>query len=1187
MKKLLLLGILICLLSSMVVADCTTTEDIKRCIQTVDLDTETFTDTSVIVIFHDVDFTISRTEPNASNIYDGDSINVSMTAASFIFEDTSIDFSATDASTPAGEGEGGAGGEVTFTLNAGAGTIGFYNSEFNLTAGDGADGGSGSGEYESDGGAGGNMTISFTASQIYMNETSVFRFMAGSGGGGKAGAAGLGSKAEALGGDAGELNFGVSSEFESNGDIYLTAGDAGLGAAQVGQNEESAVNGVTGGLILFTGESISLENFTFTSGSGSSGVAYVNGLDTSDSGSGGASGTITINSTDTLSFIGVGSFNFGTSGDGDTACWGSGAEAGWGGNSGDLDLYFNHSIINGSAITFTAGDGGDGDACGDDTADGGRGGDFLFSGTNADFVNSNFTLNAGSPGAESGSEGSDGDMSDFIIQTSLSLDNSTIKTIQDTTTYYCNRGGSLWIIGDYFNISSSTVVMNASTSGGDDEGSTSDCNSGGGGDLIVRVNTSLFEDGSLTLTSGPGGRGTGGATEIDANSGPLTFNISEFTMDNFTLNLGTGDVTVVEGGSNVGDMKVNFDNITWNNVTFNWDEGDPTDATISIVNITEIAIIDNNSLINFTTNNATVSTADYWYFWGWKTRIFDTQLTNTSNTGLNYTVKTEGWDFQDEHNYMFLDNLTCSGGVLVANNTVSSIVHNRTQSMTACTVTWEGGITEENETEAEWYTRIFNVTPRGNGSLDWPNDGWNCYTDFEVYNSSVVNATSDNFTGTHSVGDTIWCSLNLSLAADFDFARNKSTTTVAPYPYNWSLYVGDQNATWTPVPLTGVNVTLATNDTAVQTAVVGFVFMKNISGSAEDWAANNSINGIDVDLDVSKFNIRWRENDAPHGGICQCKVLYSYTNGVQQNTSSQTTTVGSLGVFDETSFANPNVSLEVDYTELWCGETNPTAAQERCEITNSNLTGNWSYKPDWYDTELNGSVISYYRGGINYWEQYECTDTTCYVPINFTSNSSDSLWNLSNLSVEWGQSSAAHGDYQVPIVITVNRSGMFNLSNWIFEYYNDTEIEMNVTTNTSINRIINITHSKINFSQAYDYIEFYPTTLSSKNVTPWGQNSSVPFFNITYDANRDFEIAILLNESMPSCMNISGSKDNNSQYHVLTTSEYALTNMTVNDSLSVWLNLDLEKCNRTALHALYTVDAYFDTCCDGCVPCFD
>jgi len=56
---------------------------------------------------------------------------------------------------------------------------------------------------------------------------------------------------------------------------------------------------------------------------------------------------------------------------------------------------------------------------------------------------------------------------------------------------------------------------------------------------------------------------------------------------------------------------------------------------------------------------------------------------------------------------------------------------------------------------------------------------------------------------------------------------------------------------------------------------------------------------------------------------------------------------------------------------------------------------------------------------------------------------------------------------------------------------------------------------------------------------------------------------------------------------VLTTSAYALTNLTENESLSVWLDLDMEDCDRTALHALYTLDAYFDTCCDGCVPCFD
>ena len=237
--------------------------------------------------------------------------------------------------------------------------------------------------------------------------------------------------------------------------------------------------------------------------------------------------------------------------------------------------------------------------------------------------------------------------------------------------------------------------------------------------------------------------------------------------------------------------------------------------------------------------------------------------------------------------------------------------------------------------------------------------------------------------------------------------------------------------------------------------------------------------------------------------------------------------------------------------------------------------------------EFNSSFTTHVRGGINYWNQYQCTPDTCYIPINFTSNSSDSKMNLSLVFAEWGVDSPVDGDYQVPIVITSNSSGDLNLSGYYFEYYDGLEIEMEVTTNTSITRIINISNSHINISQAYDYIEFYPASLSSKNVTPYGQNETFPFYNITYDANRDFELAVLLNETMPACMNISISKDNNSQYHVLNTSAYELTNMTVNESIGLWLKLDMSSCNRTALHALYTVDAYFDSCCSGCVPCFD
>ena len=1185
MKRLLLFGILLCLLSSLVAADCTTIGDMKYCTGTVDLDTETFTDTGVIIIFHNVDFTKTATEPNASFPYDGNSITVSITAASLIFEDTTLDFSGTDATTPSAETTGGKGGDVILNL-AVLGTIGFYNTNFTLTAGNGAEGGTGPTtwpwNYGADGGAGGNAIISITATTVYLNDSSNFNFLAGDGGDGQASRDNYGD-VEGAGGAAGLVNFTISEELVSDGQIDLTAGDGGTpdvdveGGAGYGNSADSP--GIAGGSINFIGETISLADFNFLSGTGSKADALAEGDDENGDDPGGDSGTILINASDTLSFTGEGNFSFGRAGDADSSCSGTAGGGKPGGKSNGLFLYFNHSILTNADLYFNGGDGGDGSACGDETGDGGSASNLLISGTDMKLSNSNFTATAGNPGVEDGSEGDDGGMSDFKFQSSMFINNSNIKTIQDTTIYYCNAGGVLWIIGDYFNISSSTVVMNASTSGGGDEGTVTNCNSGVGGDLIIRTTTGNFEDGSLTLTSGPGGRGVGGAVD-DANSGPLTFNISDFTMDNFTLALGTGDVTVVQGGSDVGDMKVYFDNITWSDSTFNWDEGDPTTAaTNSNVNITEIAIV-SGSLINFTTNPATSSKNVSWYFKGWQTKIEDSTLTNTSDTDLEYTIKADGWDFQDNHTYVWVTNTTCPQ--MQVECVVGLTLHNHTADIGSCDLVWNapsynitattdsypvptaspagpadydmdftvkqksiisnlygagshstcsdivitvyrgacgtgtalasktasgyglnyytsfnlseysqvllpdvayclrtisGGVCYpyyktasydgtiltfvtqkamfqsggsgslvatavdavgiESESEPKWNTRIFNVTPRGNRSLDWPNDGWNCYTDFEVYNSSVVNSTTNNFAGTHSVGDDIWCELNLTYAGEpFTITQNKSTTAVAPYPYDLKLYIGNQEA---------------------------------------------------------------------------------YTNS----------------------------------------------------------------------SEFDGSITTHFRAGVNYWEQYECTDSTCLIPINFTSNSSEALLNLSSLFVEWGQSPASHGDYQVPIVITSNSSGMFNISNWYFEYYNDTEIEMNVTTNTSITRIINITHSKINLSQAYDYIEFFPTTLSSKNVTPYGQNSTTPFFNITYDANRDFEIAILLNQTMPTCMNISASKDNNSQYYVLTTSAYALTNLTENESLSVWLDLDMEDCDRTALHALYTLDAYFDTCCDGCVPCFD
>jgi len=153
------------------------------------------------------------------------------------------------------------------------------------------------------------------------------------------------------------------------------------------------------------------------------------------------------------------------------------------------------------------------------------------------------------------------------------------------------------------------------------------------------------------------------------------------------------------------------------------------------------------------------------------------------------------------------------------------------------------------------------------------------------------------------------------------------------------------------------------------------------------------------------------------------------------------------------------------------------------------------------------------------------------IQINYTSNLNPVYLNTNLMSSFLGNST---NFANIPIKFESTQNGTLQIDDIRLDYRggNDTiEIKVHNSTYTQ-NETINITvfYSDWDYSFPYrvNYLEFIPKSSNSKNVTPYGQTSLTPIFNITMTnyGGRNANLSIYLNESM-SCVNLSASTQGN------------------------------------------------------------
>lgn len=268
-------------------------------------------------------------------------------------------------------------------------------------------------------------------------------------------------------------------------------------------------------------------------------------------------------------------------------------------------------------------------------------------------------------------------------------------------------------------------------------------------------------------------------------------------------------------------------------------------------------------------------------------------------------------------------------------------------------------------------------------------------------------------------------------------------------------------------------------------------------------------------------------------------------------------------------------------------------------------TTEYSYLTDLNSTtspqtaSLGGSAFNSYLSSSS------CSGNTCNVPVIFSSKQGGNMtinaieinytFNPVNLNYSSFNSYLSGKTGTVTIPVGVNKSsgsGSVTIDSINISYYGDANytVTANYTDGTTVastaSRIISIIWSNytLSYPSGVSYFQFFPKTVNSTNVTPYGQSSTTPFINITgTQRDRPFNLYVRVNASYVSTANLTVSNSSTKGTNILTTSWIKLVNnLTTSSSNGLWFWLDLFNINNTALRFL-KVYPEFESKCDLCV----
>jgi len=278
-----------------------------------------------------------------------------------------------------------------------------------------------------------------------------------------------------------------------------------------------------------------------------------------------------------------------------------------------------------------------------------------------------------------------------------------------------------------------------------------------------------------------------------------------------------------------------------------------------------------------------------------------------------------------------------------------------------------------------------------------------------------------------------------------------------------------------------------------------------------------------------------------------------------------------------------SIYLEQEATNYPTNVTVNTGADETIEWEMDDIILNLTESPVTVEIDMSG-IVSYIDEDCTDYEYYcllpiqiasETPGIIQYDNINFTYEFNPIVMNVSKFNLSGNT---------VDINFSGEQIGLTELSGVNFTY--NGRYTYNVTGYNTTDQLEHMLDIYLPYTWT-DEILPYPTSNSSRNVTPWAQDSDTPIYNVTTQCNHSVNISIALEQELNSCINVTASTSSSKTggSFINTTDRVTVTNLNETDDTGFWLWFDLWNCDYYTTR-WFEPNVTVDNCCFSCLSCW-
>ena len=247
----------------------------------------------------------------------------------------------------------------------------------------------------------------------------------------------------------------------------------------------------------------------------------------------------------------------------------------------------------------------------------------------------------------------------------------------------------------------------------------------------------------------------------------------------------------------------------------------------------------------------------------------------------------------------------------------------------------------------------------------------------------------------------------------------------------------------------------------------------------------------------------------------------------------------------------------------------------------------------------------------NYIDSSSCEVPYCEVPLVIKSDSVGIL-EFADININYSYnpidinateinnylSYQSSGFHNVPIKISSENNTIIQIDNINITYFGSDNISVTAHfdgdgTYSASNdtQIISVVYSDFEISLPDNYpsdeLVWMPNNLTQSGVAPWGQEDSVPGYNLTalFYHGLNVNVSLKLNESLNSCINLTisnTSSKSDGKIINITFQDYIINWSGILTNRGLWFTLDLDNCSRDN-YAYFNPYWHIQSCCSECI----